>query len=202
LRVGLRTDFLRERFGSAPWPEVPELKDLTLGILGLGRIGGALALKTKGLFRRVLAHDPYIPLSRFAALGATNSSLEELLSRSDVVSLHSNLTDETRGLLCERTLGLLRPQAVLINTSRGPVVDEEALLRALESGRLQAAGLDCFEDEPPLSNRDALLTHPRVVATGHYAWYSVPASRELQRHGGENMAALLEGRIPEDCLNP
>jgi len=179
-----------------------ELSGKTLGIIGLGRIGGTLCGKALGLFRRVLACDPYIPEERFRSLGAVRTSLEPLLGESDVVSIHCNLTDETRFLICERTLALMRPRAILINTARGPVVDEEALVRALESGRLHGAGLDCFWDEPPLANRDRLLAHPRVIATGHYAWYSSASGRELQRRAAENMVAMLEGRIPQDCLNP
>jgi D-3-phosphoglycerate dehydrogenase len=95
----------------------------------------------------------------------------------------------------------MRPNAILINTARGPVVDEAALTEALIGGRIYAAGLDVFEDEPPKANRDALLAHPYVVATGHYAWYSTAASRELQRRAALNMAAMLRGETPEDCLN-
>ena len=201
-RVGTDTGYLRTRFGAAPEKETPELREMTLGIIGLGRIGGTLCGKALGLFRRVLACDPYIPEERFRSLGAVRTRLEPLLGESDVVSLHCNLTDETRFLICERTLALMRPRAILINTARGPVVDEEALVRALESGRLHGAGLDCFWDEPPLANRDRLLAHPRVIATGHYAWYSSASGRELQRRAAENMVAMLEGRIPQDCLNP
>jgi D-3-phosphoglycerate dehydrogenase len=201
-RVGIETGFLREQYTTAPWKFIPELKDMTLGIVGLGRIGGTLALKARGLFRRVLACDPYIPLERFADHGAIRSSFEGLLEESDVVTLHCNLTEETHHLIDDRALSKMRPASILINTARGPVVDEEAVLRALKGGRLHSAGLDVFKDEPPLSDRDELLAHPRVVATGHYAWYSSPASRELQRRAGENMAAMLRGEIPADCLNP
>ena len=201
-RVGTETSFLRKEYTTAPWKYIPELKDMTLGIVGLGRIGGTLALKARGLFRRVLACDPYIPEERFAAHGAIRSSLEGLLEESDVVTLHCNLTQETHHLIDDRALSKMRPASILINTARGPVVDEEAVLRALKGGRLHAAGLDVFKDEPPLSDRDELLAHPRVVATGHYAWYSSAASRELQRRAAENMAAMLRGEVPEDCLNP
>jgi len=117
------------------------------------------------------------------------------------VSLHCNLTDETHHLINAQALEKIRANAVVINTARGPVVDEEALTAALESGRVFAAGIDVFEDEPPLANRDPLLNHPRVVATGHYAWYSERASRELQRRAALNLDAMLRGELPEDCLN-
>lgn len=202
LRAGTDPKFLRACYASPPWERMPKLKDLTLGIVGLGRIGGTLARKARGLFRRVLAVDPYVPEERFRSLGAIPSCLDVLLAESDVVSLHCNLTAETRLLIDTRALAKMRPGAVLVNTARGPVVDEDALLAALRDGRLWGAGIDVFWDEPPLENRDDLLAHPRVVATGHYAWYSEGAMRELQRRAAENMAAMLRGETPEDCLNP
>lgn len=201
-RAGTDAGFLRAKYTTPPAAFVPELREMTLGIVGLGRIGGTLCAKAQGLFRLVLACDPYVPEARFASLGAIRCELDRVLEESDVVSLNCTLTEETKLLIGERALARMRPTAILINTSRGPVVDEEALLRALEAGRLHAAGLDVFWDEPPLENRDALLAHPRVVATGHYAWYSSASSRELQRRAAENMQAMLGGGIPEDCLNP
>ena len=180
---------------------MPEVKDLTLGIVGLGRIGGTLSRKACHLFSRVLACDPYIPNARFAAMGATESDLNRLLAESDVVSLHCNLSQETRRIINGAALARMRPRAVLINTSRGPTVDEDELLAALAEERLGAAGLDVFLDEPPQENRDALLAHPRVVATGHYAWYSNAAMKELQARAARNMAAMLRREIPDDCLN-
>lgn len=94
----------------------------------------------------------------------------------------------------------MRPGAILVNTARGPIVDEDALQQALESGTLHGAGIDVFHDEPPRDTRRALLAHPRFEATGHYAWFSTPAARELQRRAAENMAAMLRGETPDDCL--
>lgn len=193
---------IRDRFGAPPRPYLPEIKDLTLGIVGLGRIGGTLCAKARSLFKGVWATDPYVPLERFAALSARPCDLDTLLSESDVISIHCNLSGETRLMFDAPVLARMRHNAILINTARGPIVDEEALLEVLERGRLHAAGLDVFRDEPPLSNRDALLAHPHVIATGHYAWFSNAAGLELQRRAAENMAAMLRGEIPEDCLNP
>jgi len=192
---------LRPHYAQPPRSHMPELRELTLGIVGLGRIGGTLCAKVRMLFREVLACDPYIPPERFRELGARPCVLDELLAESDVVSLHCNLTHETRGLIGVAALNRMRPNAILINTARGPVVDEAALADALIGGRIYAAGLDVFEDEPPKANRDVLVAHPYVVATGHYAWYSTAASRELQRRAALNMAAMLRGETPEDCLN-
>ena len=200
LRAGMEQ--LRPNYAAPPRSGMPELRDITLGIVGLGRIGGALCAKARGLFKRTLACDPYIPSERFAALAATPCDFDRLLCESDVVSIHCDLTDETRLMFNERTLARMRPTAILINTARGPVIDEDAVLDALKHNRLYAAGIDVWWDEPPLANRDELLAHPHVVATGHYAWYSTPASRELQRRAAENMAAMLQNKIPEDCINP
>lgn len=200
LRAGI--DQLRPLYGAAPREHLPELKDMTLGIIGLGRIGGTLCAKAKGLFRRVIACDPYVAPERFETLGAESCDLDALLRESDVVSLHCNLTDETRFLINPDSLARMRPSAILINTARGPVIDEDAVLDALTRSRLFAAGIDVWYDEPPLANRDALLSHPHVIATGHYAWFSTPASRELQRRAALNMAAMLRGETPDDCLNP
>lgn len=199
LRMGMEQ--LRSMYAAPPNAHMPELHEMTLGIVGLGRIGGTLCTKARGLFRRVLACDPYIAAERFAQLGAEPCTLDVLLAESDVVSLHCNLTEETHHLLNADTLSRLRPHAIVVNTARGPVVDEDALTAALEAGKVLAAGIDVFEDEPPGPNRDTLLAHPRVVATGHYAWYSERASRELQRRAALNMEALLRGELPEDCLN-
>jgi D-3-phosphoglycerate dehydrogenase / 2-oxoglutarate reductase len=199
LRSGMHE--LRSHYATPPNIYMPELHEMTLGIVGLGRIGGTLCAKTRRLFGRIVACDPHVPAERFAELGAEACSFNELLTASDVVSLHCNLTDETHHLLNAAALETMRPNAVVINTARGPVVDEDALTAALESGRIFAAGIDVFEDEPPRANRDTLLNHPRVVATGHYAWYSGRASRELQRRAALNLDAMLRGEFPEDCLN-
>ncbi|NIA12498.1 MAG: C-terminal binding protein [Nitrospiraceae bacterium] len=199
LRVGQSQ--LRSDYGAPPFDMMPELKDLTLGILGLGRIGGALCSKAQSLFQRVIACDPYIAAERFVTLHATPCDFDTLLRESDVLSVHCNLTDETRGCFSEAAFARMRPGGILINTARGPIMDEDALLAALNRDHLYGAGIDVWCDEPPLANRDALLSHPRLVGTGHYAWFSSPASRELQRRAAENMVAMLRGGVPEDCLN-
>jgi D-3-phosphoglycerate dehydrogenase / 2-oxoglutarate reductase len=193
---------IRTLYGGPPRPEMPELKDLTLGIVGLGRIGGTLCEKAQRLFRRVLASDPYIDGDRFTTLGATQTDLATLLGESDVISLHCNLTEETTHLIDARAFAQTKRTPILVNTARGPVIDEAALLEALNDGVVHSAGLDVFAEEPPGPAYDALLSHPHVIATGHYAWYSEPASAELQRRATQNMLAFMQGKIPEDCLNP
>jgi D-3-phosphoglycerate dehydrogenase len=192
----------REKFTNPPRKDIFEFFDKTLGIIGLGRIGGTLCSKAKHLFRKVLAADPYIPDQRFRNLGATKATLDELLAESHVISLHCNLTPETTRLIDQSAFQKMGQRPVLINTARGTVIDEDALQNALNQDIIHSAGLDVFCDEPPLENRKGLVEHPRVICTGHYAWYSDTAFRELRRRAAENMLMLLEGKILEECLNP
>ena len=192
----------KTQFSKPPIERIFEFNDKTLGIIGLGRIGGTLCKKAQTLFKRILASDPYIPDERFIELEAIKTDLSTLLAESHVISLHCNLNEETTQLIDRKAFSQMLQRPIFINTARGPVVDEEALLGALESDQLHSAGLDVFCDEPPLANREELLAHPHVIATGHYAWYSETAMIELQKRAAENMVMLLQGNIPEDCLNP
>jgi len=198
----LRQKVFKTQFSTPPRERLFEFHDKTLGIIGLGRIGGTLCKKTQTLFKRVLACDPYIPEARFIELGAVKTDLGTVLAESHVISLHCNRTEETTQLIDRTAFSQMQQRPILINTARGEVVDEEALLEALESDQLHSAGLDVFCDEPPLANCDELLAHPHLIATGHYAWYSETALIELQKGAAENMLMLLQGNLPEDCLNP
>lgn len=189
-------------YSRPPREPMPELRSLTLGIIGLGNIGGTLCRKARPLVRRVLAVDPKVTPEQFARLGATRMNLETLFEESDVISLHCDLNESSRHLINRDAVSRMRRSPILVNTARGEVVDEAALLVGLEEGRIRSAGLDVFSVEPPLPSLERLLNHPHVLYTGHYAWYSEEASRELQRRAAENLAALLRGEIPEDCLNP
>jgi D-3-phosphoglycerate dehydrogenase / 2-oxoglutarate reductase len=190
------------KFGAPPRTPMPELKDLTLGIIGLGRIGGRLAEKAIFLFNKVIAVDPYISNCRFLRLGVVKTDLETLLKTSHVISIHCNLTAETTCLFNSQAFQHMGCRPVLINTARGPIVEERALLRALDAGVLHSAGLDVYWKEPASGLSARLARHPLVLATKHYAWYSENAARDLQRRATENMLALLQGESPDDCLNP
>ncbi len=190
-----------DHFGKPPFERIFELHRKTLGIIGLGRIGGTLARKALPLFDRVLASDPYVPESRFAGLQVTASGLRDLLTQSDVISIHCNLTEETTGLLGNREFGWMEQCPILVNTARGAVIDADALLGALEGQQIHSAALDVFQSEIPSEIDRRLLRHPRIIATGHYAWYSENSQEILQRRAAENMVALLAGESPEDILN-
>lgn len=189
-------------FGKPPFPDVFELHDKTLGIIGLGRIGGTLSDKARHLFSKVLATDPYIPDEKFSRHGAEKSNLENLLQKSHVISLHCNLTEETRQLLNKEAFNMMGQCPVVVNTSRGPVIEAKALLEAANEMRIHSAGIDVYENEPADQRQEGLVSHPRIITTGHYAWYSDRAIAIMQKRAADNLAGMLRGELIEDCLNP
>ena len=192
---------IRELFGNPPVPDLFELHDKTLGIIGLGRIGSHFSKKANGLFNTILATDPYITDEAFIRCRAVKTDLDHLLSESHVISIHCNLTDETHHLLDRSAFDRMNNKPVIINTARGPIIDEEALYQALTKGKIHSAGLDVWEDEPVSLRQKKILDHPLVVATGHYAWYSDRSSTELQQRAAMNLVRLLNGESFSDCLN-
>ncbi len=182
----------------------------TLGIIGLGRIGRAVAARAAGFSMQVVHHNPVrsAPLAGAGAPplgsgagppGSESVDLEHLLAVSDFVSIHVRLSDETHHLINAERLLLMKPTAVLVNTSRGPVVDEEALADALESGRLFAAGLDVFEREPVVSPR--LLAQSRAVLSPHLGSATVSTRVAMGMLAVENVLAALSGQRPPTLLN-
>jgi len=157
-----------------------ELAGRTVGFVGYGRIAREVARRVASFGVRALAYDPYV---RATTDGTELVDLDKLLAASDIVSVHAALTEETRHLLDARALGKMRPGALLVNVARGALVDEAALLEALQSGRLAGAALDVFETEPP--TRRELLNDPRVVATPHLG----ASTEEAQRRAGSDVVA-------------
>jgi D-3-phosphoglycerate dehydrogenase / 2-oxoglutarate reductase len=192
---------IREIFSRPPVENIFELHDKTLGIIGLGRIGNCLALKAKTLFKEVIACDPYIPDKKFESAGAKRTDLVSLLKQSHVISIHCNLTPETMHLIDAPAFNQMKNKPVIVNTSRGAVVCQDSLINALNAGLIHSAGIDVFEDEPPTQRQEPLFTHPRVIVTGHYAWYSESSIITLQQRAADNMIALLEDKYIEDQLN-
>jgi D-3-phosphoglycerate dehydrogenase / 2-oxoglutarate reductase len=190
------------RFAAPPVEDIFELHDKTLGIIGLGRIGSVFSQKAAPFFREITASDPYKPNDYFDGLEVRKISLETLLKQSDIISLHCNLTAETRHLMNAAAFETMQKKPVIINTSRGEVMDEKALQKALNSGKIHSAGLDVYENEPVTEAQEPLINHPRVICTGHYAWYSDRAAAELQKRAALNLLQLLKGERVEDCLNP
>ncbi len=178
-----------------------ELGGKTLGIVGFGRIGSRIGAFGTFLGMRLLAWGPTLTPERAAAGGASYVRLETLLRESDVVSLHPRLSDTTRGLITARHLTLMKPTAFLINTARGPIVDEAALVAALRDRRIAGAALDVF-DEEPLPPDHPLLALDNVVLTPHLGYVTHEAYASFFREVVDNIEAYLDGRLPARTLNP
>ncbi len=171
-----------------------ELRGATVGVVGLGRIGSRYAELVAAIGAEVLYAARSGKLDAERELGARRAELDELLEASDVVSLHAPASDETRGMIGARELGLIGPEGVLVNTARGPLVDEGALASALREGALGAAGLDVYESEPDVSPE--LLEAPRAVLLPHVGSATVRSRDEMARMVADNVIAALEGREP------
>ena len=172
----------------------------TIGIIGMGRIGSAVARRAKGMNMRILYYDIRRNEEAEKELGAEYVDLETLLRESDFVTIHVPLTPETRHLINEERLKMMKRTACLINTSRGPVVDEKALYKALQEGWIWAAGLDVWEEEPT-SVDNPLLKLENVTASPHIASASIATRTRMAIMAVENMIAILEGRVPPNLVN-
>lgn len=194
----LDADLRAGHWRRTPLTGMPPVWGQTLGIIGLGNIGRSLARKALALEMALLGYDPYV---QQAPDGVRLVGLRELLAQSDFVSVCAPLTAETRHLIGAAELALMKPSATLINTARGPLVDEAALVEALRSGRIAAAGLDVFEEEP-LPAESPLLGLTNVALTGHTAGMSEASVRRVKTEVGQAAAAVLSGRWPKSVVNP
>ncbi|MDA0662707.1 MAG: C-terminal binding protein [Proteobacteria bacterium] len=191
-------------------PVVRRARGLTYGVVGCGRIGTASGLRAKALGMRVVFYDPNLPDGADQAVGFERvESLEDLLRTADVVTLHTPLTETTRGMINGQTLSCMKPDAILINTSRGEVVELDAVTEAVKSGRIAAAGLDVLPQEPPdldhplfraLKNREA-WTIGRIVVTPHAAWYSPDGARDCREKAARTVINYLTGEPLRNCVN-
>lgn len=179
-----------------------DLSGKVLGIIGAGRIGTAMALMSRGFGMRVLYYDPKIERNETLEyeLEAKKVDLERLLRESDFVSIHVPLSDETRHLIDERALSLMKPTAYLVNTSRGPVVDEAALVRALKERRIAGAGLDVYENEPELA--PGLAECDNVVLAPHIGSATLETRSKMAKMAASNLIAVLRGERPQHIVNP
>lgn len=186
------------------------LRGQTCGVVGIGRIGTAFALRAKALGFKVLFYDPYVPEGVDKALGLNRcESLEELLQHSNVVSMHCPLTPETKHMLNARTLRYLPKGAYVVNTSRGGVVDVPAVVEALREGHLAGAGIDVLEQEPPDSNSPVLQAwrnpddpaYDRLILNPHAAFYSHEGLLDMRIKGSENCRRVLQGKPPRNVVN-
>jgi D-3-phosphoglycerate dehydrogenase len=181
--------------------EIRRLRGLTLGLLGFGKIAKVLASKVQPLGMKVLVYDPYVEPALIAQHGATAVTFDNLLADADAISIHVPLSPETRNLISQRELAHMKPTAFLINTSRGGIVDEQALAVALKEGRLGGAALDVLSTEPP-SPDHPLRQAPNIILTPHLAFYSRESVIELQTKTAEEVARSLKGEPPRSPVNP
>ncbi len=178
-----------------------DIHGATLGLLGMGRIGQAVARRARGFEMRVLYHNrKRLPEDEERALGAELVSFDELLARSDYLSVHVPLSEQTRHIVDAAALSKMKTTAALVNTARGPVVDEAALADALADGAIAYAGLDVFEKEPTVHSK--LLEVPNVVLAPHIGSASVATRTRMCTMAAENCAAALRGEAPPNAVNP
>ena len=174
---------------------IGRLQELTIGMVGFGRIPRRLATMTVGFGWDAIAHDPYLPGNVLRSADVTPVGFDELLESADVVSLHVPLSEETEELLDAEAFAAMKRSAILVNTARGGLVDEEALAEALVDGEIDAAGLDVLAEEPP--GESPLFDLENVLLSPHTGWYSESAREELSREVAADVARVLVGEEPE-----
>lgn len=179
---------------------IPRLADQTVGIVSFGKIARRFAAKLQGFGVNIVVYDPYVREYRMRDFGAEKVEFDELLEESDIVSVHAPLTDETRGMFDEEAFEKMHDDALLVNTARGPIVDEEALYTALQGGGLAGAGLDVREVEPP--NDSPLHDLDSVILSPHAAWYSETSREILTTTVCEDVHRELQGNDPRNPVDP
>lgn len=179
---------------------VRRLQGQVLGLVGCGRIGLATAAKGRGVGLEVIAYDPYANADTLAAAGVGAVDLPTLLRDSDFISLHTPLTRDNRHIIDAAALAQMKPSAYLINTARGPLIDEAALLNAVRAGTIAGAALDVLSEEPPAAD-NPLLHEPHILITPHVAWYSEAAKVDVRRRGAEEVVRVLRNEAPRAPVN-
>jgi phosphoglycerate dehydrogenase-like enzyme len=202
-RLKFNEEFLR----AGGWKEMQNrgmlMAGRTVGIIGVGRIGRNVAKRMAGWDMQFLGYDPYVSQETVASLGIKMVSLEELLRESDVVTLHVVLTKETRNMITLRELKMMKPTAYIINTSRGPAINEADLTRALSEEVIAGAALDVFEVEPtPMSNPLRQVDPTRVIITPHNIGANPGSSEAGQRMAAQSILSILDGKVPDTVVNP
>ena len=176
-----------------------EVRNKTLGIAGLGRVGTEVARRAQGFGMRLVGYDPFLTPDHASRIGVELMSLEDMLAESDFVTLHTPLTDGTRNMISAKELAVIKPGARLINVARGELIDEAALLKALDSDRLAGVALDVFPQEPPVES--LLPGHPKVLVTPHLGASTEEAQREVAIEAAEQVLAVLSGQPARNTVN-
>lgn len=205
LSLGRKLPILSKSFSEGDWGyssiiPLTRLSHCTLGLVGFGRIPQMVAQKMKAFGLKILVYDPYLTVNHVKSFPIELVSLSRLVSESDFISVHVPLNEETQHLISEREFSLMKSTTVIINTARGGIIDEKALIANLLNKKIAAAGLDVFEDEP-LDLDSPLLHLPNVIATPHCAWYSETAIKDLQRSVAEEVVNVLGGNLPFNAVN-
>jgi D-3-phosphoglycerate dehydrogenase / 2-oxoglutarate reductase len=183
--------------GTPLGPSAP-LHGETMGIVALGNIGRHFARRAEAIGMRVIAYDPYVDDDDFREHGVERAAtLEDLIDHADHISIHAPLTSETHHMFSREQFARMKPATILVNTARGPIVDQEALVEALRGGQIGGAGLDVFEVEP-LAGESLLCEFDNVVLTPHSAFYSEYSNRHIKERVGQTVVAVMEGRWPDD----
>lgn len=177
------------------------LNQQTLGLVGVGRIGSLMVPKAQAFGMRVLGYDPYLSAQELQQKGVEKVDFDSLLRESDFISLHAPLTPETRGMFGLKEFRKMKPTAVIINTARGAIIDEQAIYQALAEGAIAGAGLDVTDPEPPRPD-NPLLKLEQVLITGHSAFFSDTSSLEIQQKAAEAVLLALQGEWPPFLVNP
>jgi len=180
---------------------VPRLWGQTLGLISFGNVARAVARRAKAFGMHVIAYDPYVSELKLTGEGVEPVTYEELLERSDYLSVHPGLNNETRGMLSTQQFKQMKNSAAVINCGRGPVIDEKALIAALQAGEIAAAGLDVLEQEPP-EPANPLLQMDNVILTPHAASATTRMRLATRRRAGKEVALALTGKWPMSCVNP
>jgi len=178
----------------------PRLKGQVLGLIGFGNVARILSVKAETIGFRILTYDPYVKSSIFAKYQVKQSSFEDILKESDFISLHIPLTEETKNIIGEREFKMMKRSCFFINTARGKLVDQKAFIDALKKGQIAGAGIDVVEQEPP-DPLNPLLKMKNVVVTPHVAYYSDVSEKELQQKAAEQIALVLNGKMPKYLVN-
>jgi D-3-phosphoglycerate dehydrogenase len=179
-----------------------EIQEMTLGILGLGQIGSLLAKKAKPLFKKIISYDPYMNMERAASLGVeVIKDIDDVFRQADIVSVHVPLSPETRNLVNAERLKLMKKTAYLINTSRGGLVDVDALQKALHSKQIAGAAIDVLDGEPTPDMNHPIFREPGIILTPHVAWYSEQSLHKLRVTAAEEIRDAYLGKRPVGQLN-
>ncbi len=177
-----------------------DLKGKTLGLVGIGRIGKAVAERAQSFGMKVIASDPYVSKEMANEMHVDLQAFDEVIAKSDFISLHSPLTDETRGIINAKTISKMKTGVFVINTARGPLVEHLDLVNALREGKVGGAALDVFQKEPPQAD-DPIFQLDNVVLTPHIAWYTNEALRRLEITAAQQAVEILNGKIPLNSVN-